>query len=429
MRFGRLVLAALLALGAGSRAFAQQSTLSQVVFRNSGSFRQADLEAVAKLHSGERVTLKQMQDAAQHLIDTGFFEDVNVDSKGTPSGLTLIFVLKPLPSEQVTKVRFENFVWFTPEELRGIVHQVLPLFNGEMPESGASLEQVDAALQAAVVAKGLTGAVVQHEAVMATTADPVHSLAFRVARPSVMENIVRVEGLDPALAPLVSQIATKLTGTPYVEGETQTATLGRLLGPYRDAGYLDAKFADVQVATVPGDTVRVDLTAKLVPGQPYRVKEMQFTETPLVSSAAFAAQAKLHTGDVASRKQLLATLAPVDAAYQKQGYADEYVDTVATADAAMHTVSYAFTVVPGEQYRVRSVNVTGLTPEARAQFDLGWLLKPGDLYDPGYVRSFLTNNTALRGLAAYVGGFKAASDPQTRLVDLTIEFVRTSGKK
>lgn len=429
MQVKKVVGAALLAL-AGTCARAQQSTLSKVVFQNAGGFQQADLEAVAGIHGGEKVTLKQMQDAAQHLIDTGFFDDVQVDSKGGPSALTLIFMLKPLPPEQITKVEFENFVWLTPDELRGVVHKVVPLFDGELPESGTSLEEIDAALQAALVQKGVTGAAVGHEAVLATSADPVHTLKFWVARPMVLVNSVRVEGVDPALAPEVDRIATKLRRTPYVEGEGDATTAGRLLAPYRDAGYLQARLEDVQVALGNGapNAVNVDVTAKIDAGALFHVKDMGFAETPLVSSAAFAAAAKLHAGDVASRRQLLATLAPVDAAYQKQGYADEYVDAGATLDAAAHTVSYNVKVVPGAQYRLQSVNVVGLAPEAKAQFDLAWMLKPGDLYDVGYVRGFLANNTAMRGLSGYAGQFRAASDPQTHQVDLTVTFVAVGGK-
>lgn len=400
------------------------------MFRNAGSFRQADLEAVAQVHGGEKVTQKQMQDAAQHLIDTGFFEDVNVDSKGGPAGLTLIFILKQLPPDQVTKVEFENFIWFTPDELREIVHKVVPLFHGELPESGASLAQIDAALQSAVAEKGATGAAVEHEAVMATSAEPVHTLRFRVTKPAVLVNSVRLDGVDPALAPDVNRRATTLRGTPYEDGAADDSTLGRLLAPYRNAGYLQAKLSDVQIVvakTLP-NAVAVDVSAKVDAGVPFRVKAVSFADSPLVSASSFVGMEKLHPGDVASRKSLLETLALVEAACEKQGYADAYVDTAAEMDAAAHTVHYKLTVVPGEQYRLRSVDVEGLPPEPRAQFDAGWLLKPGDLYDPGYVRAFLTNNTALRGLAGYAGAFKAISDPQTHQVDLMITFVGTNGK-
>ncbi len=326
-------------------------------------------------------------------------------------------------------MHFDNFIWLTDDELRGVVHKVLPLFNGELPESGNSLGQVDAALAAALAQNGVTGAVVEHEAVMPTSAEPVHAMRFFVAQPMVLLNSVQLEGLDPALARAVGERAAKLRKMPYEAGESQTSTIGWLLSPYRDAGYLKATVRDLQVVgtqATPG-RVLVDVKGRVEAGPVYRVKALTFADSPLMSGAAFGAIAQLHGGDVASQKALLASVKPVEAAYQKQGYFEAYVETEPSFDDAAHTVSYALTVIPGEQYRVRSVTVNGLTPAARAEFDTGWRLTAGDLYDPGYVQAFLTNNTAVRGLAGYAGGFKAVSDPQTRLVDLTVSFVSTTG--
>ena len=135
--------------------------------------------------------------------------------------------------------------------------------------------------------------------------------------------------------------------------------------------------------------------------------------------------AKLHPGDIASDKLLLETLAPIDAAYRHQGYMDVVVDPGAKLDSTAHTVSYTVSVTPGEQYRLRSVTPLNLSPEARKDFDAGWRMNPGDLYDPQYVASFLKNNTALRSLAGYAASFQATADPQTHQVDLTIKFIRT----
>lgn len=424
------MMCAAMAAAMGPVMRAQQSTLSKVTFQNAGGFQQSELEAVAGLHAGQKATLEQMQAAAQHLIDTGFFEDVNVDSKGTGSALNLIFILKPIPANQITEVQFDNFIWLTPEELKAVVHKVVPLFNGELPESGTSLTQIDAALQAALGEKGVSGAVVQHGALMPTSADPVHTLSFRVVRPMVLVGEVKLDGVDPTVARDVNGAIARVIGTPLAEVEGELSSFGRVLAPYRDAGYVKVRLTDVHatvVRTLPSG-VLVSVSAHVDAGAQYRVQELAMADSPLISAAALASEAKLHAGDVASRKQLLATLEAVEAAYDKQGYAEAYVDQKAVFDEATHTVSYQLTMVPGQQYRVRTVNVTGLPPEARTQFDQGWLLKPGDLFDPAYVRAFLKKNTALRGLAGYVGTYKTETDPQARQVDLTIAFVRTSGQ-
>jgi outer membrane protein insertion porin family len=79
--------------------------------------------------------------------------------------------------------------------------------------------------------------------------------------------------------------------------------------------------------------------------------------------------------------------------------------------------------VPGAQYRVHTVTAQGLTPDAQQDFDRGWRMKPGDVYNESYVADFLHSNTALQRLNGYSAGFQASADPQTHLVDLTITFV------
>ena len=73
-------------------------------------------------------------------------------------------------------------------------------------------------------------------------------------------------------------------------------------------------------------------------------------------------------------------------------------------------------------YRLHSVTVQGLSPQARAEFDQAWSMKIGDPYDAEYVRGFVAKNTALRALSRYAGDFEAAADPATHQVDLTVGF-------
>ena len=252
---------------------------------------------------------------------------------------------------------------------------------------------------------------------------------YRVDKPFVIVNAISLDGVSPEFAPAVREVAARLRGTSWEDGPTE-ATQRALLQPYLTAGNLDATLADLQTtfAPQPGGLYGVSLKARVSAGSPYKVSAIRFDDSPVVSAASFAATAKLHAGDVASRAQLLASLAPVDAAYHKLGYMDEYVDTGAHLDSAAHTMSYDLHVVPGDVYTVHSINVQGLSPTARAEFDKAWSLKPGQPYDAGYVTAFVTNNTSLRTLSAYIGGFSAAADPATHQVDLTVNFVPMSGK-
>jgi outer membrane protein insertion porin family len=173
-----------------------------------------------------------------------------------------------------------------------------------------------------------------------------------------------------------------------------------------------------------GDTASVVLSAALDPGDIYRISSISFAGTPLLSAESFAASEKLHSGDVASRSRLLETLAPLDAAYRRQGYMDVIVKATPTPDLTTRQVAYTVTVIPGEQYRVHEITTNNLDPAAKADFDRGFLMKAGELYDPEYVSGFLKNNTALQALAGYSASFKAYADPNTHTVDVVLTFAR-----
>ena len=413
------------------RARAQKFTVGKVEFRNAGALSPQDLEAVAAFHAGEKVTTPDIQTAAQHLMDTGFFDDVKVDSAGPISALTIIFLLKPLPPGEMLPVSFENFVWLTDADLQEIVHRTFPLFRGALPETSNQLAAIDAGLTAALVSKGVAQVQVSHDVLPPTTAQPTRTIAFRVSEPAVVVGKISVQGLAPPFDAEVTRIAAKLKNAPFANGAAPDGVSGLLLKPYLDAGYVNARLTSVQMRPLQQSPqkVSVDFDATIAPGQLYRVDAIDFAESPLVSQAAFAAGQKLHPGDVASESALLATIAPIDAAYHQQGYMDAHVEIAKGENDAAHTVTYHLTAVPGEQFRLHSVVVQGLSPEAKAQFDSSWKLKPGELYDADYVRAFITNNTAMLSLNNYAGSFQAQADPQTRLVDLTLNFVRVNGAR
>ena len=425
------VLTALLGL-LGSFAQAQQMTATSVVFRGAGSYAQVDLESVAGLHAGSRMTLADIQAAAQRLADSGCFDEVKVDSKGPASALTVIFLLKASPASEIHPAAFLNLVWFTPQELGEILHKAAPLSAVGLFETTGVLDRISESLVSALQAKGVSNAVISHTVAGATSIRPKAVVMFRVQRPYVRVGTLVLDGVSAALAPAEAKVTSQMHGRAYADGDEPFQTRGLLLGPYLNQGYLDTHLEDVRLKLRPGsaEDVDVDVTAKVVgDATPYRVSYIRFAGTPVVTADVWSSAAKLHPGDVASREQLLASIDPIDRAYHKLGYMDEYVNPGTKLDHAAHTVNYDLTVVPGEVYRLHDVAVQGLTPEARAEFDQIWSMHPGDPYDSNYVHDIVTGNRAMRHLATYTGSFEAAADPSTHLVDLTIVFAQTPSKR
>jgi outer membrane protein insertion porin family len=402
-------------------------TAGKIVFNNPGPYTQTQLEAVEGIHPGTKFKVDDLGAAAQRLVDSVFFSDVGATLSGLVTKANVIFDIKPIDRTQMLHVGFENFVWLTHAELEAALQAKAPLFLDYLPENSPVADTFNVALADALAAKGIT-AEVTHATVEPTMLRPERTLEFRVDSPAIRVANVKLEGVAPDLAPLVQKSVSATANAAYNEGLAAQTTQDRILAPLLDAGYIQAALSGVTVTpTLSGDAASVVLSATLNAGAVYRISSIAFPGTSLLSTDAFSASAKLHPGDIASRALLFDTLAPVDAAYRRQGYLDVIVEATPSADSSTYQVAYTVSVKPGEQYRIHDLTANGLDPAARADFDRGFKMRTGEVYNPEYVTGFLKNNTALQALLGYSATFKAYADPNTHTVDLVLTFIHGAG--
>lgn len=402
-------------------------TAAKIVFIRPGPYSQAQLEAAAGMHAGMKFKADDLGTAAQRLIDSGFFADVGATLAGEVNQADVLFDLKPFDRAQMLHVGFANFVWLSHAEIEATLQDRSPLFLDYLPESSPLADTFNVALADALATKGIT-AKVTHDTIEPTLQHPERILQFRIASPAIRVANVKLAGVSPDLVPLIQKSVNATAGSAYSQGPGGTATADRILTPLLDAGYIHASLSGVTLApTVSGSAATVVLSATLSPGDIYHVSGINFAGTALLSAESFTASEKLHPGDIASRALLLQTLAPLDTAYRRQGYMDVIIEAAPTADPATHQVAYNVSVKPGEQYRVHDVTTNGLDSAAQADFDRGFQMKAGELYNPEYVSGFLKNNKALQALLGYSATYKAYADPNTHTVDLVLTFLRGPG--
>ena len=352
------------------------------------------------------------------------FDDAQVSLSGEGKARTVNIALKPLVLKTMNAASFENFVWWTPEELTGNLHSIVPLYRGVVPDAGNLGDLVQAALVQMLAQKGVTASVA-HVTREPSTEHPRRVVDYSITEPAIKLTSVSLNGTPASLDAAMQKVIARATHSEFTEGERDDTTEAYLLSPARNAGYIAASFTNVQrVPVASAKAVGVAFSATLVPGEPYKVASLDWTATPVYSAADFVRDNKLRAGDVASENALLATEAHVLQAYHEHGYLDAYLEVTPAADATAHTVAYTLAAQPGEVYRVHTVTPLNLAPEAQAEFDRAWSMKPGAPYNEQYVAKFINNNTSLPHLARYSGSFQASADPQTHLVDLTVTFAK-----
>lgn len=423
-RFNRLSIFGFLVAFIAAPAFAQYS-IGGIAIDGAAPYTDAEILQVSGLQRGQMLAEKSLPGTAQNLVNTGVFDDVQVSLSGAGTARTVNIHLKPLPVSSLAGASFTNFVWWTPDELDATLRKRVPLYRGGIPAAGNLPDGITAALTAMLAEKGVHGTVT-NGAVQPTNAHPQLTWEFRLDDVPVVLASVNLAGVPAGLGPAMQRVASRAAGTAYNDGISGVTIDDVLLAPLRDAGYQDAKLSDAKrevASTAHGYAVRYSAT--VIPGDVSHVSSIAWEPTTIYGQDAFAKDAKLHAGDLASQQALLATELAIVDAYLRLGYLDAYVDAHPKEDGAAHSIIYRMQVVPGEIYHLRTVTALNLSPEAQSDFDRGWLLKPGDVYNPLYTASFLRQNTALRKLAGYTAGFQASADPQTHLVDLTIKFVHT----
>lgn len=422
MPFFRRVLP-LLSLALLSTCAAAQYSIASVSISGAAPYTDAEILAATGLHPGQMLAASSLGNAAQHLLDTGLFDDAEITLSGAGKSRIVNLALKPLPPARLMPASFANFVWFTPEELSAGLHQRLPLFRAAVPSAGNFGDSIQTALTDLLAAKGIK-ATVSRTIVEPSTAQPLRFVDFRIDSPTVSVASVTLTGAESLAPAELAKLTNRLVGAPYTEGLAGDTLADTILAPWRNMGFLNSTLDAIRRTPTPSSRgFAVTYAAHVTPGALYTVSSITWEPTPLYTAADFAHDNTLAHGS-AAKANLLATLeAKIVAAYQAKGYLDAFVDPGATLEPTAFHVAYALHVIPGEPYRLKSVTPLNLSPEASREFSTGWLLKPGDLYNPSYVAGFIQRNTALQHLATYTASFQASADPQTHLVDLTITFV------
>lgn len=408
-------------------SFAQKYTVKEIVFDGQTPYTQADLEAASGLKPGQSITSEELQAAAQKLVDTGAFDDLQATLDGPMKGIRVIFKVKPTDPGKLLHLAFANFVWWTPEELKSELTRRVPLTGETVPEAGSLQDSVKAALVAMLAEKGISGAEVNEDVQEPQPGVPYRVAAYRITKPSIVFGSVTVAGVSAAMQPAVQKQTAELSGKPYrsrLGGRDVTETL---LSVYRDAGYMAAKLSPLERSLTGTGPVQVSLTTTVTEGDVYKLGSVNWAGSPWMTEAQFLAGAKLQEGAPVSQGVLNRAMMAIQNVYRQHGYLDVTVQAVPSLDEATHTANMKVEVVPGEVYHLQQVKVSGLNAAQQSVWERDWAMKPGDVYDAGALTEFLKRHIAGPPFEGLSSSFKQTVDPGTKTVVLEVSFMRVRG--
>lgn len=386
----------------GARSIpAADSKLIEIKVNGSKRFTQQEIAASSGLLFGTTVDDEVFRKAARQLGETGAFNDISYSFSYSSAGTKLVFQVTD--EDKFVPAHFNDFVWFTDEELLQKIHERAPLFKGELPASGRLPDQVSDILQAMLVEKGIPGHV-EYLRTPIPGGGRLASIDYGVANVTIRIRRVEFTGAGPGELPLLEAAAEKLSGRDYYRALLTGFVEHGVLPVYHERGYLKASCTPSQPRVVKPDSADsaqtninndkqaltlVDVTIPITPGIQYKLSEWNWTGNQNLPTNDLQALLHLKTGEPANTVQLGEDLRAVQQLYGSHGYVTATIKADAQYDDSAATVAYHLVVDEGPVYHMGDLEFRGIDNNLTARLRAAWKIRSGDVYDITYLKEFL----------------------------------------
>ena len=377
------------------------SILIEVKVKGTTRYTAQDVLAASALRIGVAASEDDFRKAATELTDSGAFSDVAYRYSYSSAGTKLDLQLTD--SKQFLPVRFDDFVWFTDDQLRQKVHERIPLFKGELPISGRLPEQVSDVLQALLVEGNVPG----HVDYLRNTGSngKIESINYSVSDLLIRVRKIEFTGAGPSELPLLEAAARRLPDPEYSRNRINSFAEHQLLPVYHARGYLRASFSQPQPKVVrqgggdPSDDSRnvtvVDVTLVVDPGPQYKLLRIEWSGNREFPTEKLQGFIHAQAGAPANAVQLAADLEEVRNLYGSHGYLNATIKLEAQLDDAAATAIYHLEVREDYVYHMGELEFRGIDNILAAKLRTRWKLRPSEVYDSNYLRQFLTEANKL----------------------------------
>jgi outer membrane protein assembly factor BamA len=346
----------------------------------------AELLRISNLQQGVPLSKDDIDAALQKLGDSGAFADLSY----TVNDTALTIKLTPaVVQNQALPVRFVNFVWWSHDELIKLLEQRVPLFHGNLPLQSNQTGEVEEALVALLVDKGIPDARVTALPSSDSPGDAMNAVALAISSPQILVGEVRFDGAVPAVTEKLTTLTHALADRNFDLREMNATLHDSAIAIFEDAGYLEAKNDPIVFATPRKDLggYVVDIQVPMQPGPLYHIGSITLHAQSPVSDASLRAVLPFKTGDPASAASVRDAVAVLAHLYGDYGFLQARASASLDKVPSNHTVNYSFNFSPGPQYHLASIDVSELPTELQQEFSTLWHTAPGVVID----KDFQTN--------------------------------------
>lgn len=392
--------------------------VTEIRVRGSARFAETELIRVTALRTGEPLSEADMRRGANHLAESGMFNDVSFSYVQTPEGTRLDY--RVVDTERLLPVSFDNWVWSSQEQLIEELRQREPLFHGQVSNQGQMFLTIAYYMEEALEHRGIV-ARVKIMPIAAPNSTATTGFAYAVSGVKLPIAQVAIAGASPAMKAILDRHAAKLRGQDFAVSAIQQFVAAELLPEYRRRGYLRASFAEATGALIEGSRSDVAVTLPVTrEGVAYRFGRVDWHGTSAVPPDTLQRAIHLKSGDVADGVRLDEDMKMLAAECSALGYLDAKLEPIAIFNDVAQTADFAVNVVQGPQYRMGALRLEGFSDGAADRIRRQWALHPGSVFNGSYPAEF----------AARMGGNVSYTDaeivhhPDTGVADVVLRLVQ-----
>lgn len=381
--------------------------------------------ATSGLKIGETFSVEATDAAAERLVNSGLFKTVAYRTRYVGANVTITFQLEEVKG-QTSPVSYDNFIWFSDEELFAAIKREVPFFNGSAPDIGDTTDAIKKALQNLLIERKLPGQVEYNLA--------EHEHLFRVEGAPMKVCTLHFPGAQTVSEQKLIEATRSSMNLEYSRQTAKVFPKYGLYPIYRELGHLRASFGPpVAKPEKNAGCEGVDLTIPVNEGVLYKWAKTEWSGNQVLAAQELDDALGMKPGEAANGKKFDKGLREVQKAYGKHGHIQSHTEPTPEFDDAAAKVTYKIAVKEGPQYRMGTVEFKGFSSEDAATLGKKWALKSGEVYDQSYINRFFRNE-AVETTSRMAKEFQARGKPlpnidtreqpnrQTLIVNLVIEI-------
>jgi outer membrane protein assembly factor BamA len=395
-----------------------------ITIKGLNRLKEGQVIAASGLKVGQFAGESEFKQAIQRLGDTGLFTELTYSYHYSSAGCNV--ELQVAENDKLVPVLFDNFVWFSDDDLLDLLRTRVGLFDGRLPAGGDLSDHVAYALNAILTERKIPG---KAEYLRAAALDgPIDSYIYKVSSLPIVVRNTSFPGAGPSETPALQEVAKQLGGKEYLRSKMREQEKLNFLPVYLARGYLKASFSDAQAKiAADGPPTQVDVSFPVTPRQQYRLTGMSWAGNALFTDGQLQELIHLKAGEPANAVQLNDDLDEIHKLYGTKGYLFAHADPTPEMDDAQSTVRYQISVTEGDLYRMGELQIDGLDADGAKKMFAQWQLKKGDPYDSGYLQRFFKVMYRDFGQrVTYTVVPKQAINQQDKTVSVSLHFVPKS---